>query len=72
MQINYQINEETLRDCINISVGLFTPLNGFMNSHDYKSVIENMQLSNGEEWTCHLYTSQSKRDLYTSLKQSSA
>lgn len=51
MQINYQINEEILQDCINISVGLFKPLKGFMNSYDYKSVIENMQLSNGMVWT---------------------
>jgi len=46
-----EINEETLQDLINIEVGLFAPLNGFMDSKDYKSVIDNMSLTNGEVFT---------------------
>ncbi|NPA55867.1 MAG: sulfate adenylyltransferase [Epsilonproteobacteria bacterium] len=46
-----QINSETLQDVINISVGLFAPLTGFMDSKDYRSVVDNMTLANGEVWT---------------------
>jgi len=46
-----KINEETLQDIINISVGLFAPLEGFMDSKDYRSVVENMSLANGKVWT---------------------
>ena len=30
--------------------GLLQPLNGFLNEDDYKSVVENMRLKNGELW----------------------
>jgi len=46
-----EINEEILQDIINIKTGLFTPLNGFMDSADYRSVVDSMKLSNGEVWT---------------------
>ena len=46
-----KINEETLQDIININVGLFAPLKGFMDSKDYRSVVDNMSLANGEIWT---------------------
>ena len=46
-----QISEETLQDLINIEVGLFNPLKGFMNSRDYRSVIEDMKLVSGEVFT---------------------
>jgi len=46
-----EINEETLQDIINISTGLFAPLNGFMDSKDYRSVVDDMRLSSGEVWT---------------------
>jgi len=45
------INEETLQDLINIEIGLFSPLKGFMDSKDYKSVINDMRLANGEVFT---------------------
>ena len=51
MDIKYELNEELLQDCINIANGLFYPLNGFMSSSDYHSVVENMTLSNGQVWT---------------------
>jgi sulfate adenylyltransferase len=51
MVVNYELNEELLQDCINIATGLFAPLNGFMNSADYHSVVDNMYLENGEVWT---------------------
>jgi len=51
MQFSYELNEELLQDCINIATGLFYPLQGFMSSSDYHSVVNDMLLSNGEVWT---------------------
>jgi len=45
------INEETLQDIINIKTGLFAPLEGFMDSKDYRSVVTDMALSDGKVWT---------------------
>jgi len=45
------ITEETLQDLINIEVGLFAPLKGFMDSKDYKSVVDDMKLSDGTVFT---------------------
>lgn len=47
----YEINEESLQDLINIEVGLFYPLKGFMDSKDYHSVVNNLTLSDGSIWT---------------------
>jgi len=46
-----KIDEETLQDLINIETGLFAPLEGFMVSKDYRNVVDNMTLSNGNVWT---------------------
>ena len=51
MKIIYNLNEELLQDCINLANGLFAPLNGFVSSSDYHSIIDNMTLENGEVWT---------------------
>ena len=51
MKTNYEIDSETLQDCINISSGLFYPLDGFMCSSDYYSVLNDMKLSTGSTWT---------------------
>jgi len=51
MDIMYELNEELLQDCINIATNLFAPLDGFMNSANYHSVVEKMLLSSGEVWT---------------------
>ncbi|ADG94581.1 Sulfate adenylyltransferase [Arcobacter nitrofigilis DSM 7299] len=51
MNISYELNQELLQDYINIANGLFYPLEGFMNSSDYHSVVDNMTLANGEVWT---------------------
>ena len=51
MGMVYELNEELLQDSINISTGLFHPLDGFMNSHDYYSVIESLTLTSGAVWT---------------------
>jgi sulfate adenylyltransferase len=54
MKIKYAIDSETLQDCINLSLGVFAPLEGFMNSDDYHSVVDTMLLANGEVWTIPL------------------
>lgn len=54
MKYSYEINSEILQDCINISMGLFQPLTGFMNSEDYTSVVNDMCLANGTAWTLPL------------------
>jgi sulfate adenylyltransferase len=51
MTITYELNEELMQDCINIANGVFYPLNGFMSSLDYHSVVNNMTLVNGDVWT---------------------
>lgn len=42
-----QISERSLCDLELLATGGFSPLNGFMNQADYKSVLDNMRLSNG-------------------------
>jgi sulfate adenylyltransferase len=54
MSHRYEINAETLQDCINFSLGLFNPLKGFMGSADYNSVVEHMCLADGNVWTIPL------------------
>lgn len=51
MKLTYELNKETMQDCINIANGVFYPLNGFMSSLDHHSVVDTMTLTNGEVWT---------------------
>jgi pyruvate kinase len=44
------IDYETLMDLEQISIGSFSPLEGFMNSKDFHSVLSHMRLSNGVVW----------------------
>ena len=46
-----QLTRMAASDLEMISVGAFSPLNGFMTKDDYDSVIDNMRLSNGLPWT---------------------
>ncbi len=45
------LNRRELADLEMISVGAFSPLEGFVNSKDYESILHNMHLSNGLPWT---------------------
>lgn len=45
------LNRRELSDVEMISIGGFSPLEGFMCQNDYISVIDNMRLSNGLIWT---------------------
>jgi sulfate adenylyltransferase len=44
------LNPRQIFDLEMISIGGFSPLNGFMTQSDYKSVVENMRLANGLVW----------------------
>ncbi len=46
-----EINEETLQDIINIETGLLYPLKGFMNERDFRGVVDNYMLSDGQVFT---------------------
>ena len=54
MKLSYVVDPETLQDFINLALGVFSPLDGFMNSIDYHGVVEQMVLDNGEVWTIPL------------------
>ena len=54
VKLSYVVDPETLQDFINLALGVFSPLDGFMNSIDYHGVVEQMVLANGEVWTIPL------------------
>ncbi|CAM4254378.1 sulfate adenylyltransferase [Paenibacillus alkaliterrae] len=45
------INTWAISDLDLIGVGAFSPLEGFMNEADYRSVVESMRLANGMVWS---------------------
>lgn len=45
------VNTWAVSDLDLIGVGAFSPLQGFMNENDYRSVISSMRLSNGTVWS---------------------
>ena len=44
------IDEWTLSDLDCLAIGAFSPLTGFMNEADYRSVVETMRLADGTVW----------------------
>ena len=46
-----QLSERDLVEAENIATGLYSPIEGFMTEEDYKSVVEEMRLSDGTVWT---------------------
>lgn len=46
-----EIDEETLQDLINIETGLLYPLEGFMGEEDFRSVVDNYTMANGDVFT---------------------
>lgn len=46
-----EIDQEALMDLEQIATGTFSPIEGFMNSRDFHSVVNTMRLSNGVVWT---------------------
>ncbi|MCC3376616.1 sulfate adenylyltransferase [Cohnella sp. REN36] len=45
------VNNWTISDLDLIGVGAFSPLTGFLNEADYKSVVDTMRLANGTVWS---------------------
>jgi sulfate adenylyltransferase len=45
-----QISDRAKGDCIMMGIGGFSPLDGFMNKADWKSVCENLTLADGTFW----------------------
>ncbi|ANE46815.1 sulfate adenylyltransferase [Paenibacillus swuensis] len=45
------VNTWTISDLDLIGVGAFSPLTGFMNEDDYRSVVDHMRLANGAVWS---------------------
>ncbi|MEC2344677.1 sulfate adenylyltransferase [Paenibacillus barengoltzii] len=46
-----RINNWTISDLDLIGVGAFSPLTGFMNEDDYRSVVDRMRLADGTVWS---------------------
>ena len=46
-----QLDERASSDLVMIAIGGFSPLTGFMEEADYKSVVANMRLANGLPWS---------------------
>ncbi len=46
-----KINTWTISDIDLIAIGAFSPLTGFMNEADYRSVLDHMRLANGLVWS---------------------
>ena len=51
MGLQVNINEETLQDLINIATGLLYPLDGFMREQDFRSVIDQYTMADGQVFT---------------------
>ncbi|KAF4666032.1 Sulfate adenylyltransferase [Perkinsus chesapeaki] len=49
-RIRHQLNERQVHDLELLLVGGFAPLDGFMTSADYESVVHNMRLADGQLW----------------------
>ncbi|RRJ62107.1 sulfate adenylyltransferase [Paenibacillus oralis] len=54
------INAWTISDLDLIGVGAFSPLTGFMNEADYRSVVQRMRLADGTIWSIPITLSVSK------------
>lgn len=46
-----ELTAEVVREVMNIAVGVFSPLEGFMGAGDLKAVLANGRLANGIPWT---------------------
>lgn len=44
------LSERSLSDVEMIAIGAYSPLTGFMEENDYRSVVKNMRLANGLAW----------------------
>ncbi|MBF2014254.1 MAG: sulfate adenylyltransferase [Rivularia sp. T60_A2020_040] len=49
--VRVELDERAVSDLEMIAIGGFSPLTGFMNQSDYKSVVDQMRLANGIAWS---------------------
>ena len=63
-----EINEETLQDIINIETGLLYPLDGFMREEDFRSVVDNYTMKDGQVFTIPV-TLDVPKDVYDSIEK---
>jgi len=66
MSVQVVINEETFQDIINIETGLLYPLDGFMREADFRAVVDNYTMSDGQVFTIPV-TLDVPQDVYESL-----
>lgn len=57
-----RINTWTISDLDLIGVGAFSPLTGFLNEEDYRSVIDRMRLADGTVWSIPITLSVSEEE----------
>ena len=65
--ISLAVSKRVLCDLEMLAIGAFSPLNGFTSEKDYKSILENMRLSNGLVWPIPI-TLQVKKEEYEKIK----
>jgi sulfate adenylyltransferase len=51
MPLNWNLSKENHQDLLNLGVGLFAPLKGFMVEADYRATLSEMSLADGSLWT---------------------
>lgn len=56
------INTWTISDLDLIGVGAFSPLTGFLNEEDYRSVVHNIRLADGTVWSIPITLSVSEEE----------
>ncbi len=57
-----RLSTRDLTEAENIATGLYSPLRGFMTKEDYRSVLENMRLSDGNVWTIPIVLGVSEKE----------
>lgn len=68
MCIQVNINEETFQDIINIETGLLYPLDGFMREMDFRAVVDNYTMADGQVFTIPV-TLDVPEEVYNSLSE---
>ena len=60
-----KINNKVISDVVQISEGVYTPLNGFMSIEEIESVLVNNKLLTGEDWTLPVILQVTKNEIET-------